>query len=115
MNKAVHELLRALEKVQDWDGTYVGDCIEEIEKQERMKPDDYIPMRPIPISERLPKSHDSSITGPQDCDPMGLCWFGAPMVGAYDAGWIYRKLSERLSYQIVWAPWWAFPSPEVES
>ncbi len=80
------------------------------------KPDDYIPMRPIPIAERLPNPHDPDCTGPQDCDPQGRCWFGVPMAGACDAGWVYRKLSERLSHQTVWAPWWALPLPlEVES
>ncbi len=113
MNKAVHELLRALEKIQDWDGTYVGACIQKIAVQESMKPDDHIPMRPIPISERLPKPYDPSITGLQDCDSTGQAWFW----DCVSKSWKLRDFNIGCHLVEVdsWLPHWALPLPEVES
>ncbi len=86
-----------------------------------IKPDDYIPMRPIPISERLPKPYDPDSTRPQDCDPMGRCWTGSATLmvsGANDEDVPYPpfwELRSPLNADTHWLPWWALPLPEVES
>ncbi len=77
-----------------------------------MRPDDYIPMRPIPITERLPKPYDSSVIGPQDCDPMGRCWWWSPD----DKCWFWEPAQsdfvERCGADFLWLPHWTLPLPQ---
>lgn len=76
-----------------------------------IRPDDYIPMRPIPLTERLPQPYDPTSTRPQDCDPMGRCWFSS-----WDQSWAMEPRSRGIQCSRPhWLPWWALPLPEVES
>ncbi|ATW62739.1 hypothetical protein SCBWM1_gp55 [Synechococcus phage S-CBWM1] len=81
-----------------------------------IRSNDYIPMLPIPLTERLPKPYDPTSTRPQDCDPMGRCWFYSPHVcepHKIRACWTLD--SEPMDGDTHWLPWWALPLPEVES
>jgi hypothetical protein len=82
-------------------------------------PYDYIPMRPIPISERLPKPYDPNMLGLQDCDPQGRCWCGSSTL--MTSGWgdedlpypPFWELRTPLNEATHWLPWWALPLPEA--
>lgn len=60
--------------------------------------------QPVPVADRPWKR-------PGWCDAEGRCWFGAPVAGAADAGWILRKPPLRISHQTASLPHWAIPQP----
>lgn len=62
--------------------------------------------RPIPVSERLPRPYDPSITSPQDCDPQGRCW-GIDVSNM----WILVNVSRLNRGWLAWLPRWALPLP----
>lgn len=79
-----------------------------------MRPDDYNPLRPIPLSERLPKPFDPSCTRPQDCDPMERCWCACVLS---EGRWNLTRRTDALNSRFIthWLPYWTLPLPEVES
>lgn len=82
-------------------------------------PDDWKPLRPIPISERLPKPYDPSITSPQDCDSEGRCWTGSATLMVSHANGEdvpyppFWELRSPLNADTHWLPFWAIPLPEI--
>ena len=94
-----------------WVGSIWVACSWVSEEGGIMKPDDYSPMRPIPLTERLPQPYDPAITRPQDCDPTGRCWFSS-----WDQSWAMEPRDRGIQCSRPhWLPWWALPLPEVES
>ena len=74
-------------------------------------PDDYTLTRPIPLTERLPRPYDPTSARPQDCDPMGRCWFSS-----WDQSWAMEPRDRGIQCSRPhWLPWWALPLPEFES
>lgn len=99
-----HEELAALiEATADshnglWPGPLVGQLYRAAALLREARP------QPVPVADRPWKR-------PGWCDAEGRCWFGAPVAGAADAGWILRKPPLRISHQTASLPHWAIPQP----
>jgi hypothetical protein len=70
----------------------------------------YIQVEPIPLEECQPTE--------DDCDDGGMCWFY--QVGLSGVGdWVKQRLATPLSYKTYnlthWLPYWALPTPIMET